>query len=206
MKDTMRDTFTRIYETNSWKDKQSVSGQGSNWEQTQAVRMILPQLWKELGIKSMLDIPCGDMFWMSELLTDESFYYIGADIVWKLIDQNINRDYPTNNIHFEVLDATRDRLPGVDMILCRDMLGHLTNRNVRLALTNFRASGSTYLLATTFPGRNPNADIDTDGLWRPIDLESLRYGLGPASSIINENCTEADNAFMDKSLGLWKIN
>lgn len=202
----MKNTFTEIYNTNFWKDKQSVSGQGSNYQQTEVIRTILPVIWESLGIKVMLDIPCGDMFWMRELLTNEDFFYIGGDIVSELINENINKEYPTDNVLFEVLDATKDKLPHADMILCRDMLGHFTNNNVMAALKNFRASGSTYLLATTFPGRNPNADIEHDGQWRPIDLEALRYGLGPALSIINENCTEAKGAFEDKSLGLWKIN
>lgn len=197
----MRDVFTHIYQTNFWKDDESVSGRGSNMEQTQAIRMILPQLFKELGVERLIDIPCGDYYWFKEM--DLKLAYLGIDIVPELIEENRKR-YANSHIFFEAMDATTDPLPQADLILCRDMLGHFDNATVNKTLKNFRASGSKYLLATTFPGRNPNQDINT-GEWRPIDLEALRYGLGPAKILVNENCTEGRGRFSDKSLGLWEL-
>lgn len=198
----MRDIFTGIYKTNFWRDKESASGTGSNLRQTKAIRMVIPPVFTELKIGSMLDIPCGDFYWFSHIKGIENVSYIGADIVTELIYEN-NLKYPSNT--FIELDATTDQLPKVDLILCRDMLGHFTNANVVRTLKNFRASGSKYLLATTFPGRNANVDLDFDGQWRPIDLEALRYGLGPAGLLLNEGCTEGKGRFSDKSLGLWKL-
>lgn len=197
----MKDIFTSIYQSNYWQDDESVSGRGSNLEQTAAIRLILPQLFKELEIKTLLDIPCGDFYWFKEM--ELELNYLGADIVPELIEKNKSL-YANDHTFFAVLDATTDQVPKADLILCRDMLGHFTNYDVMRTLKNFRVSGSKYLLATTFPGRNPNQDIKT-GQWRPIDLEALRYGLGPAKILVNENCTESKGRFSDKSLGLWEL-
>lgn len=195
----MKDVFTNIYKTNFWKSDESVSGQGSSLDQTAAIRLVLPQVFHELRIKSLLDIPCGDYHWFQEMHL--SLDYFGADIVPEIITENQDL-FP--GVHFEVADAMTDDLQQVDLIFCRDMLGHFSNADVMRTLKNFRASGSTYLIATTFPGRNPNVDIET-GQWRPIDLEAMRYGLGPSGLLINENCTEAEGRYADKSLGLWKL-
>ena len=203
----MKHIFTEIYKNNFWKDEHTVSGNGSTLEQTQTVRMVLPQLFSELGVKTLLDVPCGDFYWFKEMLPElpKDLNYCGVDIVHEMI-YRLNKTYSEPpRISFLLADASQDVLPKADMIMCRDMLVHFTNAEVMRTLKKFRASGTKYLLATTFPGRNPNQEIKT-GEWRPIDLEALRYGLGPAKLLINEGYTGSDGRFADKSLGLWEIN
>lgn len=197
----MKDIFSTIYKSNTWKDNESVSGNGSNLDQTATIRMVLPQVFKEFNIERLVDLPCGDYWWFKEMGLDIA--YLGLDIVDELVNKN-KELYSNKQTFFMQMDATADIPPQADMILCRDMLGHLTNNDVLRVIKNFRASGSKYLLTTTFPGRNPNQDIKT-GEWRPIDLEALRYGMGPASLLINEGSTVAGGRFSDKSLGLWEL-
>lgn len=200
----MKDVFTDIYKSNFWKDGESASGAGSNMQQTMVIRTVLPELFKRLHVKVLLDIPCGDFFWFSKMWKDMpgDMHYIGADIVRDLVYKNRER-YVHPELEFQVMDATRTRLPHADLILCRDMLGHLSNVDVKAALKNFRASGSEYLLATTFPGRENVNDIKT-GEWRPINLASL-FGLPDPLMVLNEGCTVAGGKFKDKSLGLWRL-
>lgn len=197
----MKDVFTRIYKTNYWKDNESVSGAGSNLAATAHIRKELPKLFEQLHVKSMLDIPCGDFYWLRKLATVLPGY-IGADIVDELIAEN-QRKYADDGIRFEVLDITTDPLPKVDLILCRDLLGHFSNKDVMRALDNIRASGSKYLLATTFPYWANDHDITT-GEWRPINLASL-FGLPDPILLINEHCKSGNGLFADKSLGLWDL-
>src|SRR5438552_4004881 len=75
--------FDRIYHRNRWGDWESASGSGSNLAQTRVVRRVLPLLVEELGCRSLLDIPCGDYFWMKML--DMDIDYTGGDIVPALI-------------------------------------------------------------------------------------------------------------------------
>ena len=76
--------FEEIYKSRSWGGTESHSGRGSSLAETAAIRDALPQLVSELGIESMLDIPCGDGHWMSQV-TMGLERYIGGDIVSDLL-------------------------------------------------------------------------------------------------------------------------
>ena len=197
----IQDTFSDIYHSNHWKNDESVSGNGSTMDATAEIRSKLPGLFRNYFIKSVLDIPCGDYNWFKEMKL-EIDYYLGADIVPEIVEAN--QQYADFNRAFHLIDATSDDLPRVDLILCRDMLGHFSNADVKRTLQNFRASGSRYLLATTFPNHENSTNIET-GQWRPINLASL-FGLPNPIELINEKCMEGGGKFMDKSLGLWRLN
>src|SRR4051812_20799862 len=87
LKGDARQVFTQIHDQNIWGYEESVSGAGSTLRYTEGLRHSLPALLRELGITSMLDLPCGDFHWMAqmELPVQE---YIGADIVAPLIAKN----------------------------------------------------------------------------------------------------------------------
>jgi hypothetical protein len=188
--------FRRFYLENRWQAA-SVSGPGSTPWPTAVIRERLPALFRELGVVTLLDAPCGDFNWLST--TELPPAYVGCDVVPELID-DLRRGHPGRR--FERLDITRDPLPAADLILCRDCLVHLPLAAIAAALANFRASGARYLLATTFPRWSANADIGGPGDWRPLNLELPPFDLGPAARLIAEVNVE-DPRFLDKSLGLW---
>lgn len=194
--------FESIYKNNTWGDAESASGKGSNLEQTQTVRIELPKLLAQFEIKSMLDLPCGDYYWMNHTELG-SVSYIGADIVGRMIDKN-NQTYQQDNVRFEVLNIIEDRLPTVDLLFCRDCLVHLSEENVFKAIDNIRQSGISYLLTTTFPDTLENTDILT-GQWRRINLQVPPYSFPQPLAKILENYPGADESFADKTLALWRI-
>ncbi|HET8670950.1 MAG TPA: class I SAM-dependent methyltransferase, partial [Candidatus Saccharimonadales bacterium] len=147
----VRNAFRHVYNTNAWGGRESVSGEGSSLEQTVILRQTLPSLLRSIQATTLLDAPCGDYFWMKELLLDVELY-IGVDIVKEIIDQN-RRRYGGRGKQFFVKDITKDSLPRVDCILCRDCLDHLSFEHIFRVLENFRRSGATYLLATTYTQR-----------------------------------------------------
>src|SRR5262249_226159 len=102
-------------------------------------------------------------------------------------------------------DVTSDKLPGADIILSRDLLVHLSFRDIAAALENFKQSMSEYLLTTTFPRTTRNIDI-LSGDWRPINLQLPPFNFPEPLRLINENCTEHGGRYADKSLGLWKLD
>lgn len=194
--------FTDIYRKNSWGDAQSVSGTGSNLQQTEVVRKEIQKLLKELRIKSIFDIPCGDFHWMKDVdLTHIS--YTGGDIVEDIIKKN--KKYEKENIRFHHLNLIKDSLPKVDIVIVRDCLVHFSYYDIIAALKNICRSKSTYLLTTTFPDHTSNIDIFT-GQWRPLNLTKLPFTLPDALQLINEECTEEDGQYADKSLGLWRVD
>lgn len=199
-KSNTHDIFDSIYQTNYWRGE-SRSGEGSDLIQTQQIREVLPSLLKTLGAKSMLDIPCGDYYWMQHV--DLPVTYIGADIVQQVVKIN-NTKYSDPRHRFMNLDVCTDELPKVDLIFARDLLVHLSYSDIRQSLKNMKHSGSTWLLTTTFTGRDSNVDIKT-GDWRTLNLQLAPFNFPEPVKLINEGCTQFNGDYNDKSLGLWKL-
>lgn len=195
--------FSRIYAENVFGSEESRSGEGSTMVQTAVLREELPRLLAELGAHSMIDAPCGDLNWMQHcsLGVDR---YIGIDIVEPLIAADQKR-FGNEMREFLCRDIIRDPLPKVDVILCRDCLVHLDFKQALEAVRNFRRSGSTYLLSTTFTSRPANVDLKGADIWRTLNLELSPFNFPPPLKLINENCTEGDGAYGDKCLGLWRL-
>lgn len=199
----MKPTFEDIYQNNKWKSDESVSGTGSTLAQTETIRRTIPKIVNKYGVQSILDIPCGDFNWFKEMDLKLNMY-IGADIISELIRFNRARyTSPLTARYFEVLDITRDKLPKTDLILVRDLFGHFSNKDIKMALKNIKNSGARYLLATTFPNNYDMTDIQT-GQWRPVNLDYM-WGMPQSIEMINEGCTEGNGEFKDKSLGLWRL-
>ena len=194
--------FTDIYTHNRWGGTTSVSGPGSAIDQTAVIAHALPVVFRELNVHSLLDIPCGDFHWMRTVNLD-GIHYIGADIVLPLVQRNKGAHGRTG-IEFRHLNLVADRLPKVDLILCRDCLVHLCYADVFRALVNICDSGSEYLLTTTFTSRVYNRDIAT-GDFHPLNVQQPPFAFPPPLRLINEQCTEGDGAYRDKCLGLWCI-
>lgn len=195
--------FEQIFNSNEWHSKESVSGTGSELSQTETIRREIPDLLKKLKITSLLDAPCGDYNWLQKMDTSFLNSYIGIDIVEKLIENN-SRNYTTNKTTFYVRDIINEDLPYADLILCRDCLVHLTYEQIFSTVKNFKKSKAKFLLTTTFPFRKTNSNIKT-GQWRPLNLEKPPFNFSKPIFLITENCTEAENTYADKSLGLWLI-
>ncbi len=194
--------FNKIYRTNAWGDRETLSGAGSNTVNTTVIREKLPSLLKEFGVRSVLDIPCGDFFWMKDIPLDVE-QYIGADIVKDLIAANRNK-FESPGKAFLVLDILSDTLPTVDLILCRDCLPHFSRNNIKRALAFMKKSNSRYVLTSTYTSRNENPDIVT-GSFRPLNLQIDPFNFPEPITLFNEHCLYGNGIYSDKSLGLWEI-
>ncbi len=198
----LKNKFSEVYARNIFGGSESRSGAGSDLVQTEIIRHAIPRVLREYGIHSMLDAPCGDWFWMRKVdLGIER--YVGTDIVHALIERN-KAQFGREGVSFTCLDLSKDKLPRVDLIFSRDCLVHLSFGDALRILNNFKASGAKYLLTTTFPGRSSNADLG-GGFWRPLNMELAPFNFPSPVELINEGCTEGDNLFTDKSLGLWRL-
>lgn len=205
----IEEVFKKIHQENHWGDGESVSGQGSNSEQTATISVEVPKLLAELGIETLLDAPCGDFGWISKVDLPVK-KYIGADIVPEVIAKHNEQHAPlanaTKQTHYQflVLDITNDVLPEAELMLCRDCLVHLSFADIYRFLDNLKKSNIKYLLTTSFPDRTENQDIVT-GDWRTLNLEIAPFHFPKPLKVINENCTEGNGNYKDKSLILWKI-
>lgn len=193
------EVFRDIYKSNAWDGTESVSGPGSTMAATASVRAELPGLIERLGIRTLLDVPCGDAYWISECLPP-GVSYIGGDIVPELIEEN--RRIRPNVGQFIVLDLIKDPLPKADLLMVRDCFIHLPNKIVLEAIANIRRSPITYVLTTTFPREASLQDIELGG-YRPINLVLPDIGLAPPIAVFLDEDGVHPNG---KCLGLWRVD
>lgn len=198
-----QEAFASIYAENVWRSPVSVSGPGSDLDQTAILRRELPILLSRIQAQSLLDLPCGDFGWMRRVELGE-IQYIGGDLLDEIVANN-HKMYGSGRRTFQKLDLLADELPAADVLLCRDCLVHFSFDLVHQALQNISRSGIPYLLATTFTECTENADIVT-GDWRVLNLCLPPFNLPEPIYLLNEGCTEGGGLFADKCLGLWKMD
>lgn len=198
-----KDLFTSYYRNNSWNGEESLSGPGSDYEQT---KFLIPELQIMLGklkIKTMLDAPCGDFNWMRHMNL-EGIEYHGGDIVDEVINEN-NKKYKSKNIKFSALDIVNDKIGRYDLVMVRDCLVHLSTDQVLRALRNIKSSQSKYLLTTNFTWKHieNNQEINTGG-WRRLNLEEPPYNFKKPDDMIIEGNIQSNDR--DKTMSLWLID
>jgi len=175
--------FTDIFQRRGWGPMESASGYGSSVAYTGPLRAALPGLFARLGVRRLLDAPCGDFNWMRLVVESNDIEYLGGDIVEPLIAQNRARHQGLPRVSFMQLDITREPLPAADLMICRDCLFHLSYADALAFLRNFADSSIPWLLTTTHmnAGQFVNRDIET-GDFRRIDLFQPPFSL-PAAVI-----------------------
>ena len=169
------EVFSGYFEHNAWEDAESVSGPGSNLAATAMIRASLPKLLRKLGVRTLLDAPCGDLHWMREVVAGAELDYIGGDIVPALIAK-LDAEFDDPKYRFQVLDIVTDALPEADLWLCRDCFIHFPQDMVCQALRNFYRSGIPYILTTQFDFPRANAEIEV-GDFRAINLRMAPFNL-----------------------------
>lgn len=192
--------FTRIYAKKGWGKSASASGPGSSVTRTAVVRSQLTKLLTELGVTSILDIPCGDFNWMrfTELPGIE---YTGADIVAPLVERN-RLLYAGPGRTFLQIDMLCGPIPRSDLILCRDGLVHLSFFDIAQALSRLAQSGATYLLTTSFSALDQNEDVVT-GDWRSLNLNLAPFYFPAPLETLSD--ARPDGTLADKLLALYRF-
>jgi|ERR1700680_2028706 len=191
--------FTAIYENHFWVDDQSRSGGGSNLYATEKIRKAIPGLFLKYGVRSLLDIPCGDFYWFKEMNLDLE-RYVGGDIVVPLI-ASVTEKYTSPTRSFRVMDLTKDVLPDCDLILVRDCFIHLSFESIFAALRNITQSKIRYLLTTHFADVVANMDIETGSL-HELNLCAPPFNFPPALELIDDYA----KGFTPHQLGLWRVD
>ena len=69
-----KEIFSGIYENYGFGSSESRSGPGSTLEETKLLREEIKKLIVKKGIKSVVDIPCGDFHWMKEIVFNFDSY------------------------------------------------------------------------------------------------------------------------------------
>jgi SAM-dependent methyltransferase len=191
------DVFDRIYRTNAWQGVESRSGPGSGSSATARVAGEIVRLVDELGVTSVLDIGCGDGYWMPDLPG-----YVGVDISAEAIALARTRHPGRTYIHQPRLQ----RFDGYDLVITRDAIQHLPlAEGVRLVQVVQR-SLARWLLASTFIGGS-NVDVAAGDAYSP-DLTVPPFALGAPELLIFDGWGYEDGSLVRdprKHLGLWPL-
>lgn len=199
--DRVEKIFTDIYKTNHWESRETVSGPGSEIRNTQRMRQEFSALIKRFGITCIADAPCGDLNWMRHVDIG-ACRYIGFDIVQELIEWNKRLFGATRE--FRHLNLIENIIDKVDLIICRDMLAHLTYDQIFTVLRNFKKSGSKYILVTTNVLKQSNVDMPNTGECRFLNLERAPFNFPRPLALIEEDVPfELERG---KHLALWFLD
>jgi len=173
-----------------------------------ALHTIINEMKKHYGLTKvrMLDVPCGDMQWMSRFLeTRDDIDYTGFDIVPHLIEHH-REEYAGRPWTFRHVDIVTDPnfVNNYDLILLRMMLQHLENAAVLKVLRKLSAKirHPSFLLATTFSNRRKNVDLNTQskGRFRLLNLELPPFRLEPPLCLFVDGPAKYHHY-----LGLWRL-
>jgi len=198
-----KEIFTKIYKTNKWGSKESVSGPGSTIKSNEKLIFELENFIKYFNIKSYLDIACGDFNWMNNFNFNLLDKYCGIDIVDELIKINNNK-YSDDIICFRLLDISTNLInEQYDFVMCKDMLVHLSIEDIFKTLKNIKNTNSKFLALTTFYDKTYNKDIKT-GTWRPLNFDIEPFNFKPFKKFINvEN---RNDKHKDKSIYIYELS
>ncbi len=184
---TLGSVFDNIYKDNRWGGKESRSGVGAGTVAIEHIATPIRELVERLGCKSVLDVGCGDGFWMPDLPG-----YIGIDVSAAALYLHRKR-HPDRDLR---LDNGASPYPQTDLTISRCVMQHLSFPDAQRLLD--RMTSPMLLLTSNAKGQNRSIQSG-EGYW--INLEAKPFGFGPPIERIKDG--QSDDFDYDNFLGLW---
>jgi len=135
-----KDAMEQIYSLNLWGGSEHEFYSGAGSHEPEIIEPYLKKIGSFLAsFKNPLticDLGCGD-FNIGKNLTKYTKNYIGVDIVKDLIEHN-TKTFANKNIEFHCLDIAQDTLPIADCAVVRQVLQHLSNKEVSSVLKKLK--------------------------------------------------------------------
>ena len=200
--------FEYIYNYNIWGgDETTRNGPGSSRKQTQTVKKTLSMIFDLFPSKKIIlsDIGCGDLAWMKDfvLQNEKSIEkYIGYEIASNIVEYD--KKMLTSSI-FEIINADCvNNVPKYsDVILCRQVLGHLYNSDIKKLVSNVVKSCSLYFITSQDFSVENNEElvIDKNHLFRARGINLLKHPFN-----FPEPIAYIDDFVDFFKLGIWKVS
>lgn len=153
--------------------RESASGPGSKLTAAAAASKFLLRKLRELPIRSVLDLGCGDWNWMQHLgfphpIPGRHITYEGWESSQGLIDA-LRAKHGQDGVDFHVRDVSTEALPDVDLIIARDILFHMPPEMALRVVERIKQSGK-YLAAPSHMFLSNNGDFS-----EYLDIEGWGY-------------------------------
>lgn len=175
-------------------------GLGSTTRMTEGVRAALSDMLGRCRTKVLLDAPCGDCNWISQVDL-RTVRYVGVDDDGRMLLKAASRmKRPIDQ--FRQLDVIEQRPPRADTVLCRDFLQHLPNFLAARALIGLMESWADWFLLTSHDVE-VNEDLEEVGGFRPLSLTQRPFDLGEPS-FYAEDCGRILGAWPRSTLVSWR--
>ena len=169
--------FEFIYDRAVWGGG---SGGGSSLKNNALYIAYVQELIVRHDVRSIIDVGCGDWSF-SRHIDFGGRDYIGLDIVPSVVLAN-SKAYGTGHIRFEHADVcSGGPLPTCDLIICKDVLQHLRNEEVRKVIGNCRGAR---LILVTNDYDSANLENHAGGT-RPLDVSRPPFSL-PARPVCRQ--------------------
>ncbi len=159
---TLRQAFSEIYDRGLWGSDGGgnyYSGSGSRGSAAEKYVSFVQDFIVMHQIKSVVDLGCGD-FYIGKQIAPLTASYIGIDIVPALIDR-LTTTYASEHISFKCLDITTDALPKADLCLVRQVFQHLSNCQIKNALSKLQTFPFV-LITEHYPSKLVNSVSNKD--------------------------------------------
>lgn len=152
--------FRRVNRKRFWIPRsvplETSSGPGSYLATTAELRTNLATMLRVIGTQCLLDLPCGEWGFMSEVDL-QGIQYVGCDIVPEIVESNKKR-FQRPFVSFVSCDGVRDPLPKADTAFVKDFFQHISNIDILRCLASLRTAGVKYLITSSdtypFPSKN----------------------------------------------------
>lgn len=192
--DQYKQLFTSIYERQLWNGGNAnvpLSGPGSSLGCTQTFRSVLESYIQQYEIKSILDLGCGDLTWISttSVFTSNTCKYWGYDVVESILAPARVKYASDSRKVFVTADITNenDAFPVIDLIIVRDVLFHLESQAILRLFRKLRATSFKYIFLTSHPNVEVNTDVFDRWYYRSINLLREPYSLPLPNGSITEH-------------------
>ena len=152
----------QIYDQNLWGGNNNEFYSGSGSHNPNIIKPYLEVIISFLNSFqypiTVLDLGCGD-FNVGRQLLAFSKKYIAVDIAENVINYN-KAKYAHNNLEFQCLDISKDDLPKADVVILRQVLQHVSNKEVHSVLNKLKEY-KYVILTEHLPNQDfvPNIDI-----------------------------------------------
>lgn len=208
---TLAEEFGRVYRDGLWArcclgPIKCGSGPGATEEESRGARAAVNHVIGQYGIRSVLDVPCGDHGWMRLVDLEEMGVerYLGVDIVQEVVEQD-RIHFGSDVKRFVQGDARSEQFGdgdgdgGWDLVVCRDMLNHLSPQDGTAALRNLKTQGR-WLLATTWTAE-VNEPFRGSEVYCKLNLQSPPYGLEEPVAAFHD---PGPDPSISKTMALWR--
>ena len=129
------------------ENHESLSGPGSHIANTGEVTTALNKFIFEHNIASILDLGCGDWNWFKNV-ERRCASYVGWDACPQMIADNCE-SHGCESVKFQTKDIVTEAYPPVDLIICRDVLFHMTE-DLSIRVLDKIKSSCKYFLCSSF--------------------------------------------------------